>query len=44
LNILSRAEGFSPRPRCRAERIVWYTDQANSYIGRLDPATGKVTD
>lgn len=24
--------------------IAWYTDQANSYIGRLDPATGKVTD
>ena len=23
---------------------VWYTDQHNSFIGHLDPATGKVTD
>src|SRR5207302_626565 len=31
-------------PAVGADGIVWYTDQANSYIGRLDPATGKVTD
>ena len=23
---------------------MWYTDQNNSYIGRLDPTTGSITD
>src|SRR2546425_4003558 len=41
---LPRAKAFPHDPAVGADGIVWYTDQANSYIGRLDPATGKVTD
>ncbi len=41
---LPRARAFPHDPAVGADGIVWYTDQANSYIGRLDPATGKVTD
>src|SRR5438445_10118890 len=39
-----RPTAFPHDPAVGADGIVWYTDQANSYIGRLDPATGKVTD
>ena len=31
-------------PAVGPDGIVWYTDQSNSFIGRLDPATGKITD
>ncbi len=41
---LPRAKAFPHDPAVGADGIVWYTDQANSYIGRLEPATGKVTD
>src|SRR5438105_14473733 len=41
---LPRPKAFPHDPAVGADGIVWYTDQANSYIGRLDPATGKVTD
>src|SRR2546423_4912480 len=41
---LPRPRAFPPDPAVGADGIVWYTDQANSYIARLDPATGKVTD
>src|SRR5256885_8651699 len=41
---LPRPNAFPHDPAVGADGIVWYTDQANSYIGRLDPATGKVTD
>src|SRR2546425_983617 len=41
---LPRARAFPHDPAVGADGVVWYTDQANSYIGRLDPATGKVTD
>src|SRR2546429_751376 len=41
---LPRAKAFPHDPAVGADGIVWYTDQANSYIGRLDPASGKVTD
>jgi virginiamycin B lyase len=41
---LPRPRAFPHDPAVGADGIVWYTDQANSYIGRLDPATGKVTD
>src|SRR5260370_32825238 len=41
---LSRPKAFPHDPAVGADGIVWYTDQANSYIGRLDPATGTVTD
>src|SRR6201984_2455034 len=42
--LLPRARAFPHDPAVGADGIVWYTDQANSYIGRLDPETGKVTD
>src|SRR5207244_3089771 len=41
---LPRAKAFPHDPAVGADGIVWYTDQANSYIGRLDPATSTVTD
>src|SRR5256714_12196229 len=41
---LPRPRAFPHAPAVGADGIVWSTDQANSYIGRLDPATGKVTD
>ena len=40
-----------PDPDARPRRIaitpddvVWYTDYARGYLGRFDPATGKVTE
>src|SRR6266566_2417510 len=36
---LPRPKAFPHDPAVGADGIVWYTDQANSYIGRLDPAT-----
>jgi len=41
---LPRPGAFPHDPAVGRDGIVWYTDQANSYIGRLDPATGAVTD
>src|SRR5213082_1188801 len=41
---LPRPRAFPHDPAVGRDGIVWYTDQANSYIGRLDPATGQVTD
>jgi virginiamycin B lyase len=41
---LPRPNVFPHDPAVGRDGIVWYTDQANSFIGRLDPATGKVTD
>src|SRR5438445_2990630 len=41
---LPRPKAFPHDPAVGRDGIVWYTDQANSYIGRLDPATGQVTD
>ena len=31
-------------PAVAADGSVWYTDQRNSYIGHLDPETGKIVD
>src|SRR5689334_17460237 len=42
--VLPRPENFPHDPAVAADGTVWYTDQRNSYIGHLDPATGKVTD
>jgi len=42
--VISRPGNFPHDPAVGADGIVWYTDQTNSYIGRLDPATGKITD
>jgi virginiamycin B lyase len=41
---IPRAQAFPHDPAVGADGIVWYTDQQNSFIGRLDPATGKITD
>ena len=42
--VLPRPNAFPHDPAVGPDGIVWYTDQHNSYIGRLDPTTGKVTD
>jgi virginiamycin B lyase len=41
---LPRAGAFPHDPAVGGDGIVWYTDQQNSFIGRFDPATGKITD
>jgi virginiamycin B lyase len=41
---IPRAQAFPHDPAVGADGIVWYTDQSNSFIGRLDPATGKIID
>src|SRR6478609_728572 len=41
---IPRPGAFPHDPAVGADGIVWYTDQNNSFIGRLDPATGKITD
>src|SRR5437588_4356616 len=41
---IPRAEAFPHDPAVGPDGIVWYTDQRNSFIGRLDPATGTITD
>ena len=41
---LPRPNAFPHDPAVARDGTVWYTDQVNSYIGHLDPATGKVTD
>src|SRR4051812_11170015 len=41
---IPRDQAFPHDPAVGRDGIVWYTDQANSFIGRLDPATGKITD
>ncbi len=41
---IPRANAFPHDPAVGPDGVVWYTDQANSYIGRLDPTTGKFTD
>lgn len=41
---LPRAGAFPHDPAVGRDGVVWYTDQANSYIGRLDPTTGRITD
>ncbi len=42
--VIPRAHAFPHDPAVGADGIVWCTDQANSYIGRLDPETGTITD
>lgn len=41
---IPRERAFPHDPTVGPDGIVWYTDQSNSYIGRLDPETGKITD
>jgi virginiamycin B lyase len=42
--LIPRPGNFPHDPAVSASGIVWYTDQANSFIGRLDPTTGSITD
>jgi virginiamycin B lyase len=41
---LPREGAFPHDPAVGRNGVVWYTDQSNSFIGRLDPATGAVAD
>jgi virginiamycin B lyase len=41
---LPRSGAFPHDVAVAKDGSVWYTDQRNSFIGHLDPATGKVTD
>lgn len=42
--VIPRAGAFPHDPAVGPDGVVWYTDQANSFIGRLDPTTGRITD
>ena len=42
--VIPRPGNFPHDPAVAADGSVWYTDQHNSYIGRLDPETGKFVD
>jgi virginiamycin B lyase len=41
---IPRERAFPHDPAVGSDGIVWYTDQRNSFIGRLNPTTGKITD
>lgn len=41
---IPRADAFPHDPAVGADGIVWYTDQRNSFIGRLDPESGEFQD
>ena len=42
--LIPRANAFPHDPAVTADGAAWYTDQANSYIGRLDPVTEQIVD
>ena len=42
--VIPRPGNFPHDPAVAADGSVWYTDQHNSYIGHLDPGTGKIVD
>jgi len=42
--LIPRANAFPHDPAVAADGMVFYTDQQNSYIGRLDPTTGAIVD
>ena len=42
--VIPRPGNFPHDPAVAADGSVWYTDQRNSYIGHLDPETGKIVD
>lgn len=42
--LIPRANAFPHDPAVGADGVVWYTDQQNSYIGRLDPVTEQIVD
>jgi len=41
---LPRPGAFPHDPTFTADGFAWYTDQSNSYIGRVDPSSGAVVD
>jgi virginiamycin B lyase len=41
---IPRNGAFPHDPAVSADGTVWYTDQSNSFIGRMDPATGRIID
>ena len=42
--LIPRSGAFPHDPAVGLDGSVWYTDQNNSYIGRLDPDTGNIID
>ena len=42
--VIPRPGNFPHDPAVAQDGTVWYTDQRNSYIGHLDPETGKIVD
>src|SRR3954471_1209160 len=42
--VIPRPGNFPHDPAVAADGSVWYTDQRNSYIGHLDPESGKIVD
>lgn len=43
-HLIPRSGAFPHDPAVGLDGSVWYTDQTNSYIGRLDPDTGNFVD
>src|SRR4029453_13858249 len=43
-HVIPRPGNFPHDPAVARDGSVWYTDQRNSYIGHLDPETGKIVD
>ena len=42
--VIPRPGNFPHDPAVAKDGSIWYTDQHNSYIGHLDPETGKIVD
>jgi streptogramin lyase len=42
--VIPRPGNFPHDPAVAKDGSVWYTDQRNSYIGHLDPESGKIVD
>ena len=42
--LIPRANAFPHDPEIAADGTAWYTDQSNSYIGRLDATTRTFQD
>ena len=42
--VIPRPGNFPHDPAVAKDGTIWYTDQRNSYIGHLDPETGKIVD
>src|SRR3954463_3016364 len=42
--VIPRPGNFPHDPAVAKDGTIWYTDQANSFIGHLDPESGKIVD